>query len=117
MGTPEAPRHAGAVAGSYYRGDGTGYNIYLTLGADGKYTAEWYGCGGKYGDASGQWTVTDKQVTLHPSAETGAMKDHLKTLNILKFKNHWIFVPADDHKFYDEWGVSSYACFQRKPRG
>jgi len=53
-GTPEAPSSAKAVAGDYYRGDGTGYNIYLTLKENGKYTAEWHGCLGKYGEASGQ---------------------------------------------------------------
>jgi len=30
-GTPESPPDAKAVAGSYYRGDGAGYNVYLTL--------------------------------------------------------------------------------------
>src|SRR5262249_7592960 len=83
-GTLEAPRNAKAVAGSYYRGDGTGYNIYLTLDADGKYKAEWRGCLGKYGEASGQWTLKDKQITFKPSKEQDMMKGHLKSLDVLK---------------------------------
>ena len=30
-----------SLAGSYYRGDHTGYNIYLDLLASGSYKAEW----------------------------------------------------------------------------
>jgi hypothetical protein len=112
-GTPEAPPNAKAVAGSYYRGDGTGYNIYLTLKTDGKYTAEWHGCLGKYGEASGQWTLKDKQITFKPSKEKDMMKGHLKALDILKFKGKWIFVPTDDRDFYDKWGVSRCSCFQK----
>src|SRR5437899_888604 len=68
-GTPEAPPNAKAVVGSYYRGDGTGYNIYLTLKENGKYTAEWHGCLGKYGEASGQWTLSDKRIAFKPAKE------------------------------------------------
>ncbi|MBI2437640.1 MAG: hypothetical protein HYV36_02345 [Lentisphaerae bacterium] len=115
-GTPEAPPNAKAIAGSYYRGDGTGYNIYLILKADGKYTAEWHGCLGKYGEASGKWSLNDKSITLKPSKEDGMMKGHLKTLHVLKLKGQWIFVPADDREFYDKWGVSRYSCFQKQDK-
>jgi hypothetical protein len=114
MGTPEAPPDAQTVAGSYYRGDGTGYNIYLTLKADGKYTAEWHGCLGKYGAASGRWRLKDKSITFKPSKEEGMMQGHLKTLNVFKFKGRWIFVPTDDREFYDKWGVSRYSCYQKR---
>jgi hypothetical protein len=115
-GTPEAPPNAGAIAGSYYRGDGRGYNIYLTLKEDGKYTAEWHGCLGQYGEASGLWTLNDKRITFKPSREEGMMKGHLKALDVLKYKSAWIFVPADDRAFYDKWGVSRYSCFQKEDK-
>ena len=111
-GKPAAPPNAKAVAGNYYRGDGTGYNIYLTLKADGKYTAEWHGCLGKYGEASGLWTLKDKKIAFKPSNEQGMIKGHLKTLDILQFRGKWIFVPSDDRDFYDKYGVSRYSCFQ-----
>jgi|ERR1043166_2518820 hypothetical protein len=115
-GTPEAPPNAEAVAGDYYRGDGTSYNIYLTLKANGKYTAEWHGCLGKYGEASGQWTLKDKQIVFKPSKERDMMTGHLKALDVLKFKGAWIFVPTDDRDFYDKWGVSRYSCFQKQEK-
>jgi hypothetical protein len=114
VGTPEAPPNTKAVAGSYYRGDGTGYNIYLTLKANGKYTAEWHGCVGKYGEAAGRWVLDDKHIVFKPTKEEGMMKGHLKVLDVLKYKDRWIFVPTDDREFYDKWGVSSYSCFQKE---
>jgi hypothetical protein len=63
---------------SGYRGDGTGYNIYLTLKADGKYTAECQGCLSKYGEASGQWTLNGKLIVFKPSKEKDMMKGALK---------------------------------------
>ena len=115
-GTPEAPRDAKAVAGSYYRGDGIGYNIYLTLKENGEYTAEWHGCLGKYGEASGQWTLTDKRIVFRPAKEEDMMKGHLKSLDVLRYKGQWIFVPSDDHEFYDKYGVSRYSCFQKQEK-
>lgn len=115
-GTPEAPPDAKAIAGDYYRGDGTGYNIYLTLDANGQYKAKWRGCLGVYGEASGRWTLKDKQIFFAFSKETGMMQGHLKELDILKFKGGWIFVPTNDREFYDKWGVDRYSCFQKRER-
>ena len=115
-GAPESPPNAKAVAGDYYRGDGTGYNIYLVLKEDGKYTAEWHGCLGTYGEAAGQWTVKDKRIAFKPSEEKDMMKGHLKNLDVLKFKGKWIFVPADDREFYDKWGVTRFSCFQKQEK-
>jgi len=112
-GTPEAPPNAKAVVGSYYRGDGTGYNICLTLKENGKYTAERHGCLGKYGEASGHWTLSDKRIAFKPAKEKDMMKGHLKSLDVLKFKGQWILVPSDDREFYDKYGVSRYSCFQK----
>jgi len=112
-GTPEVPPNPKAVAGNYYRGDGTGYNIYLTLKENGKYTAEWHGCLGKYGEASGQWTLAGKSITFKASKEKDMMKGHLKSLDVLKFRGQWIFVPSDDRQFYDKYGVSRYSCYQK----
>ena len=117
-GTPEAPKSAKAVSGTYYRGDGLGYNVSLTLKENGKYTAEWHGCLGKYGEASGTWSLADKRITFAPAKEEDAMKGHLRSLDVLKFKGDWIFVPTEkrDREFYDKWGVSRSSCFQRKEK-
>ena len=113
-GEPAGPPDAKAVAGSYYRGDGLGYNITLTLKENGSYSAEWHGCLGKYGDASGTWKLSDKRIVLNPKKERDMMKGHLKTLDVLKFKGAWIFVRADDREFYDKHGVSRFSCFQKR---
>src|SRR5262245_52926145 len=103
-GEPAAPPAAKAVVGSYYCGDGLGYNVTLTLKEAGTYSAEWHGCLGKYGDASGSWKLSDKRIVLTPKKERDIMKGHLKTFDVLKYKGGWIFVRADDREFYDKHG-------------
>jgi hypothetical protein len=117
-GTPEVPSSAKAVAGSYYRGDGLGYNISLILKEDGKYTTEWHGCLGKYGEASGKWSLNDKSITFTPSKEEGMMKGYLRSLDIMKFTGDWILVPTEkrDREFYDKWGVNRSSCFQKREK-
>lgn len=117
-GTPGTPSNAVAVAGSYYRGDGLGYNVSLTLEANGNYSAEWHGCLGKYGEASGKWSLADARITFTPSKEEDMMKGHLKSLDVLKFQGDWILVPTEKHEreFYDKMGVSRFSCFQKKFR-
>ena len=113
-GEPAAPPDAKAVAGSYYRGDGLGYNVMLTLKSNGTYSAEWHGCLGKYGDASGGWKLSDKRIILTPKKERDMMKGHLNTLDVLKYKGGWIFVRPDDRDSYEKYGVSRFSCFQKR---
>jgi hypothetical protein len=113
-GTPKAPPDAKVVAGSYYCGDGLGYNVTLILETNGTYTGEWNGCLGKYGEASGTWKVSGKRIILTPEMEEGNMKGHLRTLDIMKYKRGWIFVRADDRDVYDKYGVSRFSCFRKR---
>lgn len=113
-GVPEAPPNAKAVAGTYYSGDGLGYNVTLTLNVDGTYSSDWQGCLGKYGDSSGAWKLSDKRIVLTPANETGTMRGHLRTLDVLKYKEEWIFVRADRREFYNKHGVSFNSCFRKK---
>ena len=117
-GTVELPLDSKALAGSYYRGDGTGYNIYLTLQPDGTYTSEWHGCVGVYGLAAGRWNIVCNQIVFAPSSETDMMKGHIRRLEVLKFKGDWIFVPVDpeDREFYNKRGVNRYSCYQKKDK-
>jgi hypothetical protein len=70
-------------AGTYYRGDGLGYNIFLDLKSNGTYSSKWRGCEGLYGTAQGQWASNGKQILLKPSKETDMMKGHLRTLDVV----------------------------------
>jgi len=113
-GLPEAPPNTKAVLGNYYRGDGTGYNVYLTLKRRGNYSAEGHGCLGKYGESSGKWTLDGKRIILVPTKEEGMLKAHLKQLDIIRFKGQWIFFRSEDKDFYDKHGVSRFSCFQKR---
>lgn len=112
-GVPGIPPDAKSIAGNYYYGDGTGYNVYLTLKENGSYSSVWRGCFGKYGEALGKWAISNEQIVLTPKKEKGMMQNHLRKLDALKFKTAWIFVKSDDREFYDKYGVSRYSCFQK----
>ena len=101
-------------AGSYYRGDGLGYNISLDLKPDGSYDAQWHGCLGLYGTARGSWAVSSDHILLSPSKERDMMKGHLRQLDIVQHGDQWILVQSDDRDFYDTHGASRYSCFQKR---
>ena len=100
--------------GSYYRGDGLGYNILLDLSHDGSYGAEWHGCLGLYGTARGSWSVSGEQILLSPSKEKDMLEGHLRQLDVVKHGDQWILVQSDDREFYDAHGLSAYSCFQNR---
>jgi len=115
----EAPKDPALLVGKYRRGDGLGYNVTFTLNPDGSYTSDWHGCLGKYGDASGNWTLKGGSVHFTPTKKEGLMKGHLKELEVMKVDESWILVPTEKkaREFYDKWGISSCACFQKsKPQ-
>ena len=101
------------LAGTYYRGDGTGYNIHLDLRANGSYDAKWRGCLGVYGTARGRWAVDGEHIVLSPTKETDMMTGHLKQFDLATYEGRIILLPSDDRDFYDKHGVSRYSCFQR----
>ena len=63
---------------------------------------------------SGTWELKELQIVFTPSTEEEMMRRHLRVLDVLKFKENWILLPLDqdDRKFYEQWGVSTYSCFQ-----
>ena len=120
--TPSAPeaQHqptAKQLAGSYYRGDGTGYNVTIEFNDSGNYTAVWRGCLGEYGTAKGTWSVAGTFVTLKPTAETGMMKGHLRQLNIVRKNDAFVFVPDLKDDYYRKYGADDYSAFHKqKPK-
>ena len=108
---------ADVLAGTYYTGDGLGYNLHLTLAANGAFNCTWQGCLGVYGTATGAWTVAGSQIVLKPTKETDMLKDRpLRVLDVLVRSNQYIFVKADDNGFFLKHGPSEYSCFQREVR-
>lgn len=102
---------AADLAGAYYRGDGKGYNLSLTLNADGTYAARWRGCLGEYGKGHGAWTLRDQEILIHPEDESGMMIGHIRSLVVLWHEGSYILVPKDDDEFFLRWGVSRSSCF------
>lgn len=103
-----------SYAGSYYRGDGLGYNVNLNLKEDGTYTGKWRGCLGLYGTAQGRWTSNGKQILLKPSQETDMMKGHLRTLDIVYQQKKIALLPTTDRKERTKWGIPKFLYFQKQ---
>jgi hypothetical protein len=103
------------LAGSYYRGDKLGYNVYLQLAPSGTYTARWEGCLGLYGTARGSWTLRDQLIVFHPAEETGMMKKHLRQLHVVRQPlGAFAFVPDLHDSYYRQYGPDEYGAFHRQ---
>src|SRR5207245_9986756 len=89
---------------------------YTTLFRSGSYLADWYGCLGRYGDASGSWKLSDKRIVLTPKKERDMMKGHLKTLDVLKHQGSWILVDRKSTRLNSSHGSISYAVFCLKKK-
>ena len=105
-----------SLAGSYYRGDHKGYNINLDLLTSGRYKAEWRGCCGLYGTASGTWAVGGDRVILSPSTETDMMKGHLRELHIVHTHGQSVFVPDLHDDYYRKFGADDYSAFHKQKK-
>jgi hypothetical protein len=86
------------------------------LAAGGTYKAEWHGCLGTYGTASGTWLVDGERIVLSPSSETDMMKGHLRELHIVKQDGQFVFVPDLHDDYYRKYGPDRYSAFHRQKR-
>ena len=102
------------LAGTYYTGDGLGYNLALTLDSDGQYSCMWRGCLGVYGTATGTWSVATNTLHLSPKTATGMLKDKpLPPLDVLMFQGRYIFVDPKFRGFFLKYGPDRSSCFQK----
>ena len=107
-----APVSTEQLVGKWYRGDGTGYNVVLTLNRDLSYNAVWFSDGGILGDARGSWKFTRTKLILLLSEEKHMKHIHLRTLDVLPNKQGVVLVAPEDRKLFDKWGAeSSLYCF------
>ena len=101
-----------ALAGSYYRGDGTGFNLNLALQSDGTFTCNWTGCLGAYGASSGKWAVEGDQIITETVTEEGMMEGKpIGNLTIVNDETQLVLVQNSNRDFYDEHGASRFSCF------
>jgi len=110
---PVPAADAARFAGTYYNGDGLGVNINLTLKPDGSYAADWHGCLGPYGEASGNWRVARKTLTLSPVKETDMMKRFTKAMDVVERDGRVVFVEPDFRDLFKKYGIRRGPCFQR----
>lgn len=99
--------------GTYYRGDGTGFNLTLTLKSNGHFDCRWTGCLGVYGTSTGTWKVEGDEIQMSTLTAKGMMEDKpIGTLTITTNLGNTFLVQNNDREFYDEHGPSRYSCFQ-----
>lgn len=101
------------LAGIYQRGDHTGYNVTLNLKPEGMYDARWTGCLGLYGTAEGNWTISDGNLILSPTKETGTMKNHLKVLKIRKVDEDITLLPDKEEQMIETENQKRRASFKK----
>ena len=77
-----APQSRDPLSGAWYTGDGLGVNITIHFRPDGSYSADWFGCMGRYGRAAGSWTLTASVVELTPTLEEDMLKGFLRRLEV-----------------------------------
>jgi hypothetical protein len=102
----------GLVA-DYYTGDGLGYNIQLSLRADGAFSATWYGCVGNYGKASGNWVRAGDRVTFHNRASKGRLANYLRGATVVKGDGFPALVLDQGRTLYDKYGLARFSALQR----
>ena len=104
-----------ALVGSYYRGDGLGLNLMLSLLPDGSFRCQWSGCMGDYGSCSGTWSLDGERVNVHVDAADGLFKKSpLGNLDVESGDGGDVLIQVDDRGFYDSHGPSRYSCFMRR---
>ncbi|MFO0941408.1 MAG: hypothetical protein U0930_11635 [Pirellulales bacterium] len=60
-----------SFVGSYYCGDGLGFNQVLDLNTDGTFNCSWHGCLGDYGSTTGIWGRKEQHVYLATRTASG----------------------------------------------
>ncbi len=93
---PVPAADAAKFAETYYNVGVVSKNIQLTLKPDGSYLATWHGCLGVYGEASGNWRLSERTIVLSPFRETGVLEGFLRTLEILDEGKEPAFVRPED---------------------
>jgi len=97
------------LAGAWYTGD-----ITITFRLDGTYEADWFGCLGRYGRASGTWTSRDSIIDLEPKHEEDMLEGYFRRLELVGTEQLYRLVEVDDGGWRRD-GVASLKRRQQKP--
>jgi len=100
--------------GSYYQGDGLGYNLHLTLKNDGSFTCQWSGCLGDYGATSGTWAHDGDKITVSTTKSSGMFSDRpLGNMTIVKHDGKDRLLLDTDAELLEDPDMLPYFSFGR----
>jgi hypothetical protein len=106
------------LAGRYYVGDGTGYNLDLNLGADGTFDCTWRGCLGVYGTSAGTWALGPDGVTVTAVRSDGMLQEKpLDRLRVATFQGHYLLVRESYLDLFEKWGPTRGSCLHQEAAG
>jgi hypothetical protein len=110
------PKDVSELPGTYYRGDGLGYNISLDLEQDQTYSAVLSGCLGEYGRSSGSWSLDEGRISFRPTEESTEMKRHLPNL-VVGYQGETLFLfPDSNDDSFQKYGPSRSSVFSRRDK-
>ena len=113
--TVEMQMATSSLVGKYYRGDGLGFNLHLTLKRKGTFECTWTGCLGVYGKCSGTWTLKENEIHIQTKTADGMFdRSPLGSFQVTQREGKTIFIDSSDKEFFEKWGPSRYACFHRE---
>jgi len=108
-----------ALAGDYYSGDGLGWNLSLTLEADGVFRCNWHGCVvGSDMSLVGDWDLEGDTITFTPlsDADEAFLRRYFedKTARTATVEGNTVLIFADQEDFFAKYGPSTGSCFSRE---
>lgn len=108
-----------ALAGDYYSGDGLGWNLSLTLEADGTFRCNWHGCVvGSDMNLVGDWDLEGDSISFTPLSESDEafLRRYFegKTARTATVEGKTVLVFADQEDFFTKHGPSTGSCFSRE---
>jgi hypothetical protein len=109
----QRPPLSGESVAEYYKGDGLGMNLCLSLMAGGHYTLTWNGCTGLYGMAVGQWRKEGSRLMLSPEEERDSLaRLPIRSLEVHYLKSKVLFVADEDRERFEKDGPNRLNCFR-----
>ena len=93
---PEPITGVEQIAGTYYLGDGLGFNFTLTLDPRGTFSYTWQGCLGTYAEASGSAFLRNGELVLEPSSKKGEIDQGFDTRFLpIRWEDRQYLIPSD----------------------
>jgi hypothetical protein len=106
---------AAQLGGTYYVGDGLGYNLRLDLKDAGQFECVWVGCLGVYGKASGSWSVREDGLRLVLQTAEGLLKEQpLGRLLVVSFQKHHLLLQESNLDLFRKYGPHTVSYFHQE---